>query len=62
MTVTTPLIGAPIDRIEGAEKVRGAALYAAEHPVDQPVYVFPLQSEIALGRITGIDKIGRAHV
>ncbi|WP_010311833.1 xanthine dehydrogenase family protein molybdopterin-binding subunit [Saccharopolyspora spinosa] len=55
MTVTTPLIGAPIDRIEGAEKVRGAALYAAEHPVDRPVYVFPLQSRIALGRITGID-------
>jgi xanthine dehydrogenase YagR molybdenum-binding subunit len=55
MTVITSLIGAPVDRIDGAEKVRGAALYAAEHPVDRPVYVFPLQADIALGRIIGID-------
>ncbi|MDA3628215.1 xanthine dehydrogenase family protein molybdopterin-binding subunit [Saccharopolyspora sp. WRP15-2] len=55
MTATTSIIGAPVDRIEGGEKVRGAALYAAEHPVDQPVYAVPLQAEIALGRITGID-------
>ncbi|MEV0083854.1 xanthine dehydrogenase family protein molybdopterin-binding subunit [Saccharopolyspora sp. NPDC050642] len=55
MTATTSLIGAPVDRIEGDEKVRGAALYAAEHPVQRPVHVFPLQSDIALGRITGMD-------
>ncbi|MCI2420775.1 xanthine dehydrogenase family protein molybdopterin-binding subunit [Saccharopolyspora sp. K220] len=55
MTVTTGLIGAPVDRIDGAEKVRGAALYAAEHPFDRPVHLYPLQADIALGRITGID-------
>ncbi|SEF73424.1 xanthine dehydrogenase, molybdenum binding subunit apoprotein [Saccharopolyspora kobensis] len=55
MTATTSIIGAPVDRIDGAEKVRGAALYAAEHPVDQPVHAFPLQAEITRGRITGID-------
>ncbi|GAA0503010.1 xanthine dehydrogenase [Saccharopolyspora subtropica] len=57
MTTTTRLIGAPINRIEGAEKVRGAAVYAAEHPADQPVYAYPLQSEIAAGRVTGIDTV-----
>ncbi|MER7012441.1 xanthine dehydrogenase family protein molybdopterin-binding subunit [Saccharopolyspora sp. NPDC000359] len=55
MTTTTSIIGAPVDRIEGVEKVRGAALYAAEHPVDRPVHAFPLQAEIARGRITRID-------
>ncbi|MDA3648428.1 xanthine dehydrogenase family protein molybdopterin-binding subunit [Saccharopolyspora indica] len=55
MTATTSIIGAPVDRVEGVEKVRGAALYAAEHPVDQPVHACPLQAEITRGRITGID-------
>ena len=55
MTVTTPLIGAPIDRIDGADKVRGRAQYAYEHPVERPLYLFPLQARVALGRVTTLD-------
>ena len=55
MTVTTHAIGAPIDRLDGAEKVKGTARYAFEQPVDRPAYLHPLQATIVTGRITGID-------
>jgi xanthine dehydrogenase YagR molybdenum-binding subunit len=48
-------IGAPLDRLDGPDKVRGAATYAYEHPVDRPAYLYPLQAPIAVGRITDID-------
>ncbi len=48
-------VGAPISRVEGHLKVRGAATYALEHPVDEPVYLHPLQSTIANGRVAKID-------
>ncbi|MCW2977469.1 MAG: aldehyde oxidase and xanthine dehydrogenase molybdopterin binding protein [Actinomycetia bacterium] len=35
-------------------KVRGAATYAYEWPVDNPAYLYPLQAEIAAGSITGV--------
>src|SRR3954452_7127627 len=52
--VRTPAIGAPLDRIDGPEKVTGAARYAFEQPVDSPAYLYPLEATIAAGRITGI--------
>jgi xanthine dehydrogenase YagR molybdenum-binding subunit len=48
-------IGAPLDRIDGPQKVTGTAPYAYEHHVDYPMYLYPLQSDIARGRITRID-------
>ena len=54
-TVTTHAIGASLDRLDGALKVRGAATYAYEWPLDNPAYLFPLQAEIAVGRISGVD-------
>ncbi len=48
-------IGAPLDRIEGPQKVTGTARYAYEHHVEYPLYLYPLQSEIALGRVTRVD-------
>ena len=48
-------IGAPLDRIDGAQKVTGAARYAYEYPVTGVTYVFPVQSTIAKGRIASID-------
>lgn len=59
MTATTQApgksVGAPISRVEGPLKVRGAATYAYEHAVDEPAYLHPLQSTIANGRVVRID-------
>src|SRR5258708_276244 len=48
-------IGAPLNRIDGAQKVTGAARYAYEYPVEGVTYVFPVQSTIAKGRVVSID-------
>src|SRR5260221_1582326 len=58
-TMKTQLItgatGAPLDRIDGVQKVTGAAKYAYEYPVEGVTYVFPVQSTIARGRVVSID-------
>src|SRR5260370_7333936 len=51
----TRAIGAPLDRIDGVQKVTGAAKYAYEYPVEGVTYVFPVQSTIARGRVGSID-------
>src|SRR6266566_9128364 len=51
----TRAIGAPLDRIDGVQKVTGAAKYAYEYPVEGVTYVFPVQSTIAKGRVVSID-------
>jgi xanthine dehydrogenase YagR molybdenum-binding subunit len=48
-------IGASLDRRDGPQKVTGTATYAYEHRFDNPLYLFPVQSEIARGRVTRID-------
>lgn len=48
-------IGAPLDRIDGPQKVTGRAPYAYEHHVENPLYLYPLQSDIARGRVARID-------
>ncbi len=55
MQLITRAIGAPLNRIDGAQKVTGAARYAYEYPVESVTYVFPVQSTIAKGRIVSID-------
>ena len=57
MSTTAPgrALGAPLDRIEGPQKVTGEAPYAYEHEVENPLYLYPLQSDIALGRVARID-------
>jgi len=47
--------GAPLNRLDGVQKVTGAAKYAYEYPVDNVTYVFPVQSTIAKGRVVSID-------
>jgi xanthine dehydrogenase YagR molybdenum-binding subunit len=55
-TITQPrAIGASLDRRDGPEKVTGTALYAYEHRFDSPLYLFPVQSDVALGKVTRID-------
>src|SRR5258706_7274891 len=51
----TRAIGPPLDRIDGAQKVTGAAKYAYEYAVEGVTYVFPVQSTIAKGRVVSID-------
>jgi xanthine dehydrogenase YagR molybdenum-binding subunit len=53
---TRGFIGQPIDRVDGRAKVTGAARYAADAPVDAPLFAVIVQSTIARGRMTAIDE------
>ena len=55
MQSTIHATGAPLNRIDGVQKVTGAAKYAYEYPVEGVTYVFPVQSTIARGRISSIE-------
>ena len=55
MQSTIHATGAPLNRIDGVQKVTGAAKYAYEYPVEGVTYVFPVQSTIAKGRVVSID-------
>lgn len=48
-------IGAGIDRLDGAAKVRGEARFAAEFPVDGMVFAALVYSLIPKGRIVSLD-------
>ncbi|WP_131103694.1 xanthine dehydrogenase family protein molybdopterin-binding subunit [Ornithinimicrobium sufpigmenti] len=48
-------IGTDPVRLEGADKVRGRAPYAYEHPMDDPLFLFPVQAQIARGRVSELD-------
>jgi len=48
-------IGNARSRLEGADKVRGRVPYAYEHPFEDPLYLYPLTSTIARGRVTGFS-------
>ncbi|WP_113717642.1 xanthine dehydrogenase family protein molybdopterin-binding subunit [Arthrobacter dokdonensis] len=41
-------------RLDGIAKVRGTAPYAYEHQVDHPAYLYPVQADIALGKVRRI--------
>ncbi|MGH9655114.1 MAG: xanthine dehydrogenase family protein molybdopterin-binding subunit, partial [Bryobacteraceae bacterium] len=48
-------IGQPLERIEGPAKLTGAAPYAYEYDLPDPLYLYPVQSTIARGKILSID-------
>ncbi|MEU5637242.1 xanthine dehydrogenase family protein molybdopterin-binding subunit [Streptomyces rishiriensis] len=48
-------LGAPAERLEGPEKVTGAARYAAEHPLAGRLFARPVPATVARGRVTGVD-------
>src|ERR1700680_3168723 len=48
-------IGSDHERIEGVAKVTGAARYAAEIAAEDMLYVWPVQSTIARGRVVSVD-------
>jgi xanthine dehydrogenase YagR molybdenum-binding subunit len=55
MSIATPPRSAAHDRIEGREKVTGAAKYAYEHDRDDFAYAAIVQSTIAKGTIRSLD-------
>lgn len=56
----TPAIGRPVDRVEGRDKVTGAARYAADTFIDGLVHAVLVQSTIAKGRITAASMAAAA--
>jgi xanthine dehydrogenase YagR molybdenum-binding subunit len=48
-------IGAALDRVEGGEKVRGQALYAAEHHVEGAAHAALVQATISRGEVRSVD-------
>ena len=48
-------VGRPVSRVDGPVKVRGAAPYAAEFPLDGMLYASLVFSTIAKGQISALD-------
>jgi xanthine dehydrogenase YagR molybdenum-binding subunit len=55
VSVAARSIGAPVDRIEGREKVAGEATYAFEYVAENVAYAAIVQSTIAKGTVSAID-------
>ncbi|MEU8827700.1 xanthine dehydrogenase family protein molybdopterin-binding subunit [Streptomyces sp. NPDC048636] len=55
MTTLERTVGAEVTRVEGRDKVTGAALYAYEYPVRDALYVWAVQSTVARGRVRVVD-------
>ena len=53
--VASPVVGAPLRRVDAEVKVSGDARYAYEHRADALVYGWIVQSSIARGRVTGLE-------
>ena len=54
---TQHLFGRSTPRVDGADKVTGAARYAADEPVANPAFACLVTSRIARGRITSFDLV-----
>ncbi|QEC48386.1 xanthine dehydrogenase family protein molybdopterin-binding subunit [Baekduia soli] len=54
-TLTAGAIGQPVRRIEGRQKVTGAARYAVEHPADDVAHAWIVQSTVARGTVGDVD-------
>lgn len=48
-------VGRPLPRTEGEAKVAGHAPYAYEYPVRDPLYLHPVLSTVARGRVVEVD-------
>lgn len=54
-SLASSVIGAPLDRVDGREKVTGQAEYAYEHRVDGVAYAVPVVATIAKGSVRAVD-------
>jgi xanthine dehydrogenase YagR molybdenum-binding subunit len=57
----TTVIGQPLDRIDGRQKVTGRANYAADNPVARVAHACGVMSTIASGEITRFDAQAAEH-
>ena len=55
MSVAVRSVGAPVERIEGREKVTGQAVYAYEYEPEGVAYAAIVTSSVARGSVRGID-------
>lgn len=63
MNTTSPAgaVGRPLLRTEGEAKVAGNAPYAYEQPVRDPLYLHPVLSTAARGRVTAVETSQAAN-
>jgi xanthine dehydrogenase YagR molybdenum-binding subunit len=54
-SLVTPVIGAPLDRVDGRDKVMGQAEYAYEHRMEHVAYAAPIVATIAKGAVRAVD-------
>jgi xanthine dehydrogenase YagR molybdenum-binding subunit len=54
--MTTAVIGQPVSRVDGRQKVTGSATYAAEFDVPDVAHAMVVRSTVANGRIASIDS------
>src|SRR5436853_4855672 len=55
MTATTNILGPARNRVDGRAKVTGAAKYSVEFTPPKCAYAWPVESNIAKGKITSLD-------
>jgi xanthine dehydrogenase YagR molybdenum-binding subunit len=55
MSAPTSAVGRSHARLEGRDKVTGAARYAVEYPIDGVAYAWPVQANAVRARITRVD-------
>ncbi|HEY2459537.1 MAG TPA: xanthine dehydrogenase family protein molybdopterin-binding subunit [Candidatus Acidoferrum sp.] len=55
------IIGEPLTRVDGRQKVTGAAKFSAEFPMANLAYAVMVQSTIPSGRIASIDRTAAEH-
>jgi xanthine dehydrogenase YagR molybdenum-binding subunit len=60
--MTTNVIGKPLTRVDGRDKVTGRARYAAEFNRPNQAYAVIVNSTVGLGRITAIDHAAIARM
>lgn len=56
--MSTPILGQPLNRIEGRLKVTGRANYAADNRYDRLAHAYGVLSPIAAGTIVRLDAVG----
>ncbi|WP_372665132.1 xanthine dehydrogenase family protein molybdopterin-binding subunit [Amycolatopsis kentuckyensis] len=57
-----PIVGRPIDRVDGTAKTTGAALFSAEYPLPDLTHAALVHSTVSRGRITAIGTEAAAAV
>lgn len=61
-TLAHHAMGTAVTRLDGPAKVTGAAPYAFEFDVENPVYLHPVQATIAHGHVTAMDTAAAQDV